>query len=779
MLPLSDVYRDARVSVDPGSSPYWWTNTPSMSMAAAWGDGAAGTNPAPCNLTDNIGTTPGQCNWVYFWPEKDAASTALASVKFEAPPTLVLFQRVTFHWWADYTQSGPNNWITMPRFRAAIRNRAGTGYLYGPTTWEMGFDGSSGSPVTGQHNCKGLQTNCGANYEGPVHCFEDFFSHPEGGPFTTDDMVNLVGGIYFDVPGPGYDNSQGSFFKARVFHLYLEVEVITLGGFVRNVRHATSLDARLLRRARNVAAITVPDLYADRDLFSKFYASHPRGPAIGTEGWGERRLERRSLQLLERTYWPEQLKVIEGGFDLRDYECLAWGVFRIDGAWTPELNGLCYLDQGGDFAVDRAQDAWSSRPGDGVLMRVLEDYANLSREGLACQGGGDVAISLRNYDMGEVSWSQVSFTGDTATASDGSLYMVDELGYQSSQVLTFGAVGGTGGFSQSLGTVPASGGNLLHVRAGARVLSNPSPLTRFLEYALIRTGTRAAVPFTEYWDEVAQSWSAVATYNQIPATAAYGEIVMDCIPCDDPLADAAPSYSHRIGRFSSAIQNCEFIVGVTDVQKGGAPNGSSYGARTQMVVLDAPITRIDQHFEIDNSDPATRSLFVDRGVIVAEFRPFFRSSELPDGTVKPILTARHTGTDIDRLEFARVSGANRLRFRREWGVGTRTVEVPIPDIDRSQVVRVWCRWLGSEGWQEFAPYSMQVGFARYLYAANPADESFVDEGRASARNQTTTLGSTDWIRVGSDDTPAFLDGWMRSVEIRRNPLHEVEAVWRR
>jgi hypothetical protein len=308
---------------------------------------------------------------------------------------------------------------------------------------------------------------------------------------------------------------------------------------------------------------------------------------------------------------------------------------------------------------------------------------------------------------------------------------------------------------------------------GARALA--AGLGDEMEYALIRTGTRSTVPFTEYLDFATGTWTAVVTYNPIPSDVAYGEILVDCVPCDDPLADAAPAYSHRIGRFSSAIANAEFIVGVTDVQRGGTPNGASYGTRTALVTLDATLTRVATGFEVDNSDPAKRSWMVDRGMVVAELRPFFKSSVMPNGTVKPIMTARHSVSDIDRLDFVRQAGANVIRFQRAWGAGTKTVEVAIPDVDRTYVVRAWARWLDDEGWHEYAPRSLQVGWARFL----ASDDSFVDSGSAIGVNQAGTVATTQWIRPGWDDAGNWMDGWLRNYEVRQSPLHEVEAVWRR
>jgi hypothetical protein len=757
----------------PNGSPYG--ETPLVTLAQAWRDAAyddlAEVTPGNyCGLDTN-------CSYGSVFCVRQFGAKVFALVKLEPPPTLVLFRRVKFHCWMDYAGTHGNNWVFPPdnahgpRAKLAVYNREHTAVLTSPDFFECGYDGATGDPA-GNRYCNMNQPNCGGGHDGPIHMEWETFSHPSGGPWTQEDMNELVAGVYAEIADPGWLPEQ-PFPRLRFFHFYIEIDVEDLGGFVFNLRHAGSLDLRLLRRARNTVSLQLPDTSADRDLFATFYVSHPRGPAVGVGGWGERRLERRALQLVERTYWPESLRVVEQGFDLRDFSCLTWGVFRIDCAWTPELNGVCYLQQGSDFALERDQDGWSARPGDGCLMRVLEDFPVVSRDGLACQGGDDVAISLRNYDPGQPGWSPVDFSGDTSTATSTTLYLVDELGYQSAQVLTFGPSGGKGGFIQSLGALPAAAGDVLNVRAVARVLSDPDPATRFLEYVLSRTGARSAVAFTEFWNAAARTWDASPVYNPIPAGGPSGEIILDAVPLDDPLADADPGYSHQIGRFSSDIADCVFVVGLTDVQQGGASHGASYGTRTPLVTLDAPLTRLGSHFSVSNPD-SVRSYDPDRGMLMFEFRPFWRSASLPDATIKPLLMAYSAG-DIDRFEFVRESGGNKIRLRRIWAAGTKTVEVAIPDIDRSYFVRVWARWLGEDGWDEHAPFSMQIGWARFVESTGV----FVDEAKASAANQTGTVENTDWFRVGSDDSDRWLDGWVRTYEVRRNPIHEVESVWRR
>jgi hypothetical protein len=413
-------------------------------------------------------------------------------------------------------------------------------------------------------------------------------------------------------------------------------------------------------------------------------------------------------------------------------------------------------------------------------MRCLEHYALLSFEGLACQGGGDVARSHWNFNPGTTSgpgnlWTAISFTGGTSAVDDVGTTVVEELGYTLSAHVTFSPAPGTGGYEQSLGTVSNAGGNLFNIRVVVRNINVDTPASKFMEYVLRRNGTRAAVPFTEYLDFATGTWGAVIVYNPIGADMPYGELIGDGISLDDPTADGAITYLHRVGRFSSAIADAEYILALTDVQLGGTPNGASYGTRTPLVTSGADITRTAMHFQIANSNPAKRSYFTDRGMVIAEFRPWFKSALMPNGTVKPIVVARHTATDVDRLEFVRAAGANKIRFRREWLAGTKDVEIAIPDVSRAHVIRVWCRWLEDEGWDQYAPRTLQVGWARFLHAT----DAFIDEDSALAENQSGTLAATDWIRVGSDDAPNYLDGWLRMVEVLRNPISGDEAVWKR
>jgi hypothetical protein len=726
----------AQDSRDPNSSPYPWGGSPTKTLAEAWsGD-------------DND-------SYWYMWPHKDNGGVGTILASFAAPPTLAIFRAVKLQAWWSYSQSGPNNWYFPPdnafgpRARLAIRNRAKSGNLYGSyreILWpaDEGYD-------------ENINTHLG--YVGPLLQEWETTAHPEGGPWTIDDLsvANFAAGIELEASAPAYLNEQGSFFKIRVHKLRVLLTVEDLGGYVDNIRHASTLTLRLMRRARNTIALRS---FADRtvgEVGSRVYLSHPRGPSVAADGWGARRLERRAGMILKRTISPETFRVEDQVFDLQAYRCLLWAAYRIDCPWSPELQGLAFLDKGGGYMHTRAQDAWSPRSGDGVLMRVLEDYPNLFFHGLAAQGGGDVAICLRNYDLMQAGWSTVGNSGVFSVAASTTVGMVEEQGYISSALLTYGAGGGAGGRERSLG---ALGAGLLHLRVVIRNTSVPDPETQFGEWYLKRG--------TDYWDEANRTWSGSAVYNPISSNEPCGEAVADAIPC------TATSYAIGVGRFSSQMGPVVLNGAVVDVQHSDETVG---GARTPLVMLDATITREPDVHRLPNSLAAELWSY-ERGVAVVEVQPFWRAEALPDDEVKPLLHAYHAEGTWDALQFvAQTDSDDLVRFERGvLGQATFQLDCPIPglDLNRTHVLRAWARWLGADGWTEYGPYSLEVGYAVFLESDGSLVSSdsvlgrFAYEGAVAAR---------DWLGIGNDET-RHAEAYVRMLEIRRNPIHQLEATWR-
>jgi len=126
------------------------------------------------------------------------------------------------------------------------------------------------------------------------------------------------------------------------------------------------------------------------------------------------------------------------------------------------------------------------------------------------------------------------------------------------------------------------------------------------------------------------------------------------------------------------------------------------------------------------------------------------------------------------------------------GLTTFQLDCPIVDangdpleLNRSHVVRTWARWLDSEGWNEFGPYSVQIGYM-VSYESNGA---LVATGTAlgtlsteyqtlSNYNQWVARYNRAYVGIGCDESDRCLDGYMRTWETRRNPLHGLEAIWR-
>ncbi len=746
-------------SRDPGSSNYPADNVPSMSLAEVWSDAVDDT-------------------YWYCWPNKTLGGSGIILASFPAPPTLVLFNSVKIEAWWSYSQMGPNNWYFPadnafgPRACLVVRNRAKTDNNY--SAWHE----ITGAEIA-EHN-ENINTGNGG-YLGPLLQEWIMAAHPEGGPWTYDDLsaANFAAGIKVEAAPPAYIVDPGnSMFKIRVHKLRVTLTVEDLGGYVDNIRHASALMLRLMRRARNTVALRS---FADRtvgSVGSRVYMSHPRGPSVLPGGWGRRRLERRPGMILKRTIYPETFKVEDEVFDLQAYACLAWAAYRIDCAWSPELQGLALLEKGGGYTHARAQDGWSPRPGDGSLMRVIEAYPNISYWGLAAQGGGDVAEALYNWDMMQTGWITVGSVGDFAATADTSVSLVEEQGYLSSCKLVYGAAGGRGGRGRILGTFPYNAGHYLHVRAIVRNTSVPVPATQNGEWYLERYN--GGLPAPEYWDEANRIWTTTATYNAIPSDEPFGESVADAIPCDAPAASSNPTYSVGAGRFSGNLTSVTLHGAIVDVQYSTAGAGGSYGARTPLVVLDATITRVaDVHRLVNSTTESAEVWSYTRGVAVAEVQPFWRAAVLPTNTVKPLLHAYHAAATWDALQFVAKTGSDDLiRFERAVsGEATFQLDCPIPSLDltRAHILRVWARWLGADGWKQYGPWSVEVGFAAFL----ESDGSLVKTGSVvGALAYQGNVATRSWLGIGNDDAGRHADAYIRMIEVRRNPISGLEALWR-
>ena len=746
-------------AIVPGTSPYPGSSTPGDTIVNIWNTG------------------PIAQRYVYFH------NVAIPSwgVGFEPGPTLARFTRVTITAGFDYAQTGPNNWWFPPD------------NAYGPRAWLFlrlrnlsSYQSGTGSAFYEVLNFGFDDHNVNMNTNPTLYKLRtltwDMTAHPEGGPWTLHDINNLVAGVSHSTSngpnGKPYDPSQGGFFRIRVPYLTVTLEVEDLGGDVLGPRRASSIALRLKRRARDIVLPNVSAEFAVGDvMMGRVYPMHPRGAAAGGGGWGPRRLERLSSQVTQRTILPEAFRVTDECFDRRRFDCLLWAAYRIDNPWSPELQGLSLIDKGRSFIHSRAQDGWSARPGDGNLMRVLEAFPNVSPEGLAVQGGGDVSIALRNYDLMQSGWSTVGSSGSFTVTADTAVAMVEEQGYLSSAKLDYGGGGGQGGRERSLGALPFASNDRLHVRVVLHNTEVPDPDTQNGEIYLKRSG--GGLPAAEYWNETGRTWTTTATYISVPSSEAFGERILDAVPLNAALAGSNPTYVIAVGRFSANLSSVILHGALVDVQHS---TSAVAGARTPLVTLDATITRVADVHTMEHV--WGRELWVhERGVAVFEGRPFWRAVDLPADAVKPLLHAQHTATDWDALQFVPKTGTDDLiRFERALnGLGTYQLDCPILDLagatlhlTRIHVLRAWARWLGPDGWKDYGPYSVEVGYAVFLRSTGELVGQGSVVGRLSSEVAVPT--ARDYVGIGCDET-RFFDGWVRMVETRRNPIHRLEAVW--
>jgi hypothetical protein len=405
-------------------------------------------------------------------------------------------------------------------------------------------------------------------------------------------------------------------------------------------------------------------------------------------------------------------------------------------------------------------------------MRVLENCPNLSSHGLACQAGGDTAVCTRNYDLHQTGWSTVLSSGTFTATQDDDVAMVEEQGYLTCTRLDYGAGGGAGGREKSLG---AMGAGRLHVRIIVKNSSISNSNTQFGEWYL-----RKDIGTDEYWDNASRTWTTTPTYNAMPSQNYGGDVIGYSEIVADAITVTADTYFIGVGRFSSQMGPAILHTALVDVQHSDT---TAAGARTPQVLLDATILRTaDSHkmYHVWGRELWT----FDRGVAVAEFRPFWRATDLPENAVKPILHAQHATNTWDAVQFVPITAtADLLRFERGIsGETTFQLDCPIVDVNgdpvhltRAHVVRVWARWLGNEGWSDFAPYSVQIGYMITL----EENGAFVATGFAlGTLSVLTTTTARSYLGIGVDETPRYLDGYMRMWETRRNPIHGLDAMWR-
>ena len=740
-------------AVFPSTSGYMG-GTPHQSLDEAWADDDNTTHFAENNN---------------FFPTNPAQS--YAQVGFQPSPTLVTFTNIVLEWAWDYGQGGANSWFFPPDNSAGptltpfIIERDGVTRNFGTPTEIAGAD------IAGMN--VNFNTQPGV-FKMKTETWDFSGAHPEGGPWTINDINNLVAGVRLQCwNGPGgrpFDPT--GFERVRVVTFKATLSVTDLGGFVDNVRNAASTTLRLMRRARNaIAPVTMADK-AVGDVGSRVYLSHPKGPAVGGKGWGQRVLERRPGIILSRKILPEAFQVEDEIYDLRKYTSLAWAAYRIDGGWSPELQGLSLVDKGAGYTHVRAQDGWSPRPGDGAVMRVIEAFPNLSFYGLAANGGGDLTVANRNYDLMASGWSTVGSSGSFSATADTTVYMAEEQGFLSSALLDYGAGGGQGGRERTLGTLPFADGDFLHVRIIIRNTSVPTPASQNAEWSLRRENGGLGSP--EWWDNTTRTWTT-ETDNAIPSDEPFGEVVVDAIPLDAGGASSDPDYYIRIGRFSANLSSVQFNGALVDCFHS---DNTIAGCRSPIVTLDAGITRLADVHRMVNATGTGQVWDYTRGVAVVEVQPFWRAEDLPTDQVHPLIHAFHATTTYDALQFVAKTGSDDLiRFERAvTGQATFTLDVDIPSVDltRLHVLRAWCRWLGADGWTEYAPFSVEVGYAIFL----EADGSLVSTGsEIGTLVYQADVATRDWVGIGNDST-RHLDGYIRMWETRRNPISGLEAIWR-
>jgi hypothetical protein len=163
--------------------------------------------------------------------------------------------------------------------------------------------------------------------------------------------------------------------------------------------------------------------------------------------------------------------------------------------------------------------------------------------------------------------------------------------------------------------------------------------------------------------------------------------------------------------------------------------------------------------------------------VVVEARPYWSADDLAHGAIKPLVRADHAAGSYQSLGFMPSSLADdAIRFESAVsGEATYVLDCAIPEeVTRGHVLRAWVRWLDSNAWTDYSPYSVEVGYALFVEATGALVSTGSTLGRLAYEG---TVSARSAVLVGTDGTEHF-DGDVRMLEVRRNPLHRNEAVWR-
>jgi hypothetical protein len=312
-----------------------------------------------------------------------------------------------------------------------------------------------------------------------------------------------------------------------------------------------------------------------------------------------------------------------------------------------------------------------------------------------------------------------------------------------------------------------------------------NPLTDGLEVLIRRTGSVGGT--NQYWNWATRAWETNPTsqpqhWQLLDATDAVSELTVDAIPVDSitQLGETA-HYDVFVGRRQAAPGAATFIVGVVSKQLGGVGYGNSYGQRPSLAIPISPatITRVADEWTMPN-DGSNQFWFRDRGTCLLEFRPMYRAASMPTGIRKPLIRAQNVGSGYDEVTF--IAGPDRIVFARVNDTLASTVlTVNIPalpggvQLSRDHVVRVFAKWNDDEGSQQEAPRQMNLRVA--IFDAATGDFIVDDVGTAAG---LVPDGSPDEVHLGHSGLGTeWADVYIRTFEVKRNPVWDEEAVWRR
>jgi len=554
----------------------------------------------PAAIDDPAGS-PNDSDYIVFGPFLNLDFDV--DYRLTAPPSGVTVSQIKV--WARCWCRSHNSVTVNHTLTIYVKPGGGTRYV------------GSGQTVTGTNNATG---------DNPTWFTQVWATNPATAvAWTLSDLAGLVVGINAHTDTDPTGASDPGF---KCSSLYVEVTVVPVAANLEGVRTLGSAHLRFFRQPLRFVEVTGPLRLLDADILSRITLSHPFYPTADGLGAGDKRWQRRDLQIISKAVEPDGISVKLKCIDMQDVDCTYWSPMRNDLTITQDQQGVPRLDLGGGWNSGEAsphlrnQTAYVERPLDFLVVDVAPDYPKLSRDGLHIDTDLHTNFLLNStFSQGAgnafTSWTS-TVTGTGTTTQDTADILFDVTGLRRAAKLTAGT--GTAELKQTVNSFVNT--NRLRVTIDRKDFSSLTPLSIKIQRS----------SDSKVWDITNGGWIADA-WQTIP-----GSVVLNRWISNVVLIDGSYNITVYVAcRTATAIINV-YSVELLGWLGAGQPTVPHVPAGTRLVTTTVAITRVIDSVYLRN-DLATRILNPDRGYCHFEFVPAFSNADMANGDIRCLFSA--------------------------------------------------------------------------------------------------------------------------------------------